>query len=148
MPVTLISFTAWVPDSGDVGPNLAVADNLLPVHQSFRACQQKAVQATLAGDGPVTGALVHTFQQARLVQYARPSADTVPGLFESQPTPGQPLFQQINEVTPADSNSILLPNAPSAQSGTLALSAIGPPGSTSGHVIQFRYAIPAATGTW
>ena len=151
MPVTLVTFDAWVPDSGDVGPHLAVADNLLPVHQSFRLCQQKQVQATLAGDGPVTGALVHTFQQARTVLYARPSADIVggPGVgSEAHPAYGQPLYQQVNESTPSDAAYILVPAPGSGIVVKLALSPIAAPGVTSGHVIQFRYAIPATTGAW
>jgi hypothetical protein len=149
VPVSFLAFDqpGWTPDGGEHGPGLSVAENLLPVNGSYRLIQTKVPQASLA-DGPVTGAIVHVFQQARTVQYARPSADTSPGNFESQPTPGQPLFSQINEGTPNDAAYILIPNAPSAQSATLALSAIGPPGLTSGHVIQFRYAIPATSGTW
>jgi hypothetical protein len=112
VPVTLIAFTAWVPDSGDVGPNLAVADNLLPVHQSFRCCQQKAVQATLAGDGPVTGALVHTFQQARLVLYARPASDIVTSGSESQPAFGSRSSNRSTSPPPPTPTSSWRPARP------------------------------------
>jgi hypothetical protein len=147
MPVTFVSFDTpgWVPDSGDQGGALAVADNVLPVHQSFRAVQQALTQASVT-DGPVTGALVHIFQQARVTQYARPNADTTPGIW--QPSMGTTLFSQIDAVTPNDASFIYAPNAPSSQLATLALSSISSPGTTSGHVYQVRYAIPATTGAW
>lgn len=101
-------------------------------------------------DGPVTGALVHIFQQARIVQYARPSADTTPGIWEPYPAVAPlHLYTQIDEGTPDDAAFIFCPGAPTAQAVTLALSAITSPGGlTAGHVVQYRYAIPATTGAW
>jgi hypothetical protein len=148
MPVTQILFQAWVPDTGDVGPDLAVADGLYPVHRSFRGVQVKQVQATLAGDGPVTGSLVHVFQQARQVEYARPSADLARGAADTMPTAAQPLWSVIDETTANDTDYWMIPNAPSGAVVTIQLSAITNPGTTSGHVYQFRYAVPATTGAW
>ena len=114
-------------------------------------------QASVA-DGPVTGAYVHIYQQARIVQYARPSADTTPGTWQPFPAeiilPGgsfqqASLFGRVNESTPDDAGFIYCPSAPAAQAVVLALSAITSPGGlTAGHVVQYRYAIPATTGAW
>lgn len=147
-PVSFLAFDqpGWVPDGGEHGPALSVAENVLPVNGSYRLIQQKVPQASVA-DGPVTGALVHIFQQARIVQYARPSADTTPGLW--QPNLGTTLWTQIDEGTPNDADFIYVPGAPTAQAVTLALSAIASPGGlTAGHVLQYRYAIPATSGAW
>ncbi len=146
MPVSFIAFDqpGWQPDGGDHGPGLNIAENVLPVNSSFRLIQGKVAQASVA-DGPVTGALVHIFQQARVVQYARPSAVFSNTTWE----PAINLPPLINEATPNDANFIYAPNAPTARVIVFNLNAITSPGGlTAGHIVQYRYAIPATTGAW
>jgi hypothetical protein len=149
MPVTFVPFFSpafWQPDGGDHGPNLADATNAIPVHSGWRPLASRADQASVV-DGPITGAFVHIYQQQRIVQYARPSADTTPGIW--QPSTGTALFSTVNEAQPDDGGFIYCPNAPAAAVAVLALSPVTNPAATSGHVLHYRYLIPAAAaGTW
>jgi|HubBroStandDraft_4_1064222.scaffolds.fasta_scaffold00136_12 hypothetical protein len=146
MPVTWLDFTqpGWAPDTGDQGSALAICDNLLPLHGSYRSIQQALIQSSVA-DGPVTGAMVHIFQQ-QATQKSNPNADTTPGIW--QPSTGTTMFTLIGTSTPNDATFAYAPGAPSSQAATFALSAITNPGTTSGLLYQVRYAIPATTGAW
>ena len=142
MPESFLPFSAFVPDGGDFGPQLAKAQNVLPVHGSFRPLNQKAVLSSVTG-GPVTGAYVHVYQQTRAIQFIRPDADNSVGTWATSDGTAS-LFALVNEASADDAKFIFAGAAPSAQAVKLGLSN---PLATTGvsHFLRWRYRIPVLT---
>src|SRR3990167_8829306 len=118
MPVNFVPFQAFVPDGGDYGSPLSQANNVIPIHGSFRTLRKKNRVAKLSGAGPVTGAFVHIFQQAKAVQFMRPTQATGGGpgsgwMNQDSDPNNVPLGRALNEVVPDDTNYIIAVRAPS-----------------------------------
>lgn len=145
MPIEFLPFNAFVPDGGDHGPGLAMAQNALPVHGSWRPLREAATISS-QGDGPVTGQFVHVFQQETAVQYMRPDGDVSTTGWEA--STGSTFYSLLDETTANDNDFAFAPNAPSAV--ILIVSLSNPVASSAtGHVIRWRYRIPVApTSTW
>lgn len=146
MPIDTIPFSAFVPDGGDFGADLALAENALPVRRGWRALQQRSRLATLTA-GPVTGAYYHVYEQTAQLQHARPDADTSAGIWQAS-TAGGTLFSQLNETAASDVNFIYASPAPTAQAVLLSLSDVTDPAVSGSHVLHWRYRIPSTTGAW
>jgi len=152
VPVNFVPFQAFVPDGGDYGSPLSQANNVIPIHGSFRTLRKKSRVAKISSVGPVTGAFVHIFQQAKAVQFMRPTQASGGGpgsgwLTQDGSNSNTTLGRAIDEVVPDDSDYIIAVRAPSENDLIMLLSDPVAPGATSGHYVRYRYRIPVA-GTW
>lgn len=142
MPITFIPFQAFVPDGGDHGPGLAVAENALPVHGSWRTLRDVGTLSS-AVKGPPTGAYVHIYQQSAAVQYMRPDGDVTTSGWEST---SATFYSTLDEVTADDTDFVFAPGAPSAVALTVALSNPGA-SAASNYILRWRYRIPVLTSS-
>jgi len=146
MPIDTIPFSSFVPDGGDYGADLGLAENVLPVRRGWRPLQQRGRLATIAA-GPVTGAYYHVYEQTVQLQHARPDADTSVGAWLTGAGTGT-IFSQLNETAFSDVNYAYAGAAPTAQVLLLSLSDVTDPAVSGGHILHWRYRIPSTTGAW
>src|SRR5688572_8531215 len=146
MPVSFIPFSDWRPDGGNYGLQLARAENVLPVHGTFRSAQQKQTMATYATDAPVTGAYAHIFQQSRQIQFGRPFEDTTAGIWV--PLTGSALWDMVNEATANDGDYIIASGAPSSEIAKLKLTSVSTPTGDTDHFFRWRYLVNDPNAAW
>lgn len=136
-----VPMNAFSPDGGLFGPELSLVQNALPVHAGWNGLQKKQIVASVA-DGPMTGGYVHIYQQTVQLQKARPEFDTTPGTWLTSPAGGS-LFAQLSEANPNDAQFIYAPDAPAAQATKIRFTDIVDPSVATGHILRWRYRIPA-----
>lgn len=145
MPVTLIPFESWQPDGGDHGAGLALAYNVLPVHNGWRTIDQKAVLSQVA-DGPPLSCFVHIWLQQSAIQKARPESDITPGIWV--PSTGTSLYSMLNESAASDSSFVYAGNAPTAAQAKLQLTDMVSTAPSTDLYLRWRYKVPSTTGAW
>ena len=79
-------------------------------------------------------------------QFARPSADTTVGNWQTHTGGTTNLYTTIDEVTPDDTDYIKSPLAPSNAAYVTKLSSVEDPQSSTGHILRYRYSKNAAGG--
>lgn len=145
--IHFLPFSQWKPDGGEFGKELEDAENVLPLAGSFRGVRKASVVSSVT-DTPVTGAHVHVYQQARQLQFARPDGDVTVTGWANEEGEGTDLYESIGEEEVDDSTYVVSPAAPSASQSTFSLEDISNPGVSTGHILRWRYKVPATTGAW
>lgn len=150
MPVTFFPFSSFQADGGGHGQQLDRMTNVLPVHAGHRSIPQRATAATLSSVGPVTGAYVHVFQSLNSEQVGRPSElHSIPAVrwFNYDGIIASP--ESIGEEIPDDTDFIYAAGTHSASSIRFSLAPdLVSPGSTSDHVVNWRYKVQDVVGSW
>lgn len=150
MPEIFIPFGAFAPEGGDVGEGLVRSDNAIPIHRGHRPLRQRADVATLAGDGPVTGAFVHIFQAEITQQHALPASDGNPVPIQLVGSDGrtEDLWELLHKKDADDSKFVVWGGAPTDIEISFPLEPLEDPGVHTGHAARLRYRVTGGGGAW
>lgn len=143
--IEFVRFGNWAPQGSSFGEGLELALNTVPTHMGYRPLRKASPQASMAA-GPVTGAMVHIWQQQVEVQELGPDSDDTVGDYEAQA--GGDLYLELNQEVAEDGRYIYVTGAPSAAEAILTLEDPEAPGVDTGHSFKWRYRIANSSSTW
>lgn len=145
--VAFIPFGEFKPDEREfTNPYLQECKNFLPLFTSYRPWRKLGVISSVADTNAPTGAIAHPVLSEEQIQIIRPDSDIANTGWVSLPTEGEGLFSQINEGTVSDASKIVAGGAPTSRLVRLGLQNPLVPGSTSGHIVRYRYKIVNHSG--